>query len=123
MANDKWHSVVVRQSMTKGVAAGAGIKEKKPEGLKKKKASKKRSRSAKKTFRITSGGKDATYMKKLVVGKGEHYILRCNGGGRITIDYLGVKSGGMLTRDADDAKVVIGKLHCEPGAMIISKKF
>lgn len=111
--------------MTKGLVAAAkavlaGVA--KPEGKKKKKKPAKK-RGAKKTFRITSGGKDATYMKKLVVEKGEHYILRCNGGGRITIDYLAVKSGGMLTRDADDAKVVIGKFYCEPGAMIISKKF
>lgn len=116
--------------MTKGavaavLAGGAAAPQAKPQGKKKAAAKKKpgKKRAVKKIFRITSGGTDVTYMKKLIVGKNEHYILRCNGGGRIVIDYIGVKNGGMLTCDKDDPKVEIKKLHCEPGAMVISKKF
>jgi hypothetical protein len=70
--------------------------------------------------RLTSSPGCCTIMVKLIIKKGEHYILTSNGG-RIVIDEIVVNSGGMLTRNPTDKNIAIKKTLIAPGGIVISK--
>lgn len=89
----------------------------KEQGAKPKK--KRKAKSEKKVFKITSSIGGKTVMKKLVIKRAEHYVLRSSGG-EICIDEVIVNNGGTLTMDPKKG-VEIKKFVIAPGGILITK--